>query len=123
MPRFRPVLSSQSEPHQYAEGSCGLEEIELRQYRDFGLGAFAMSERAQACRLRFGEDKISSFERHADLRLIREVAVCAIVLCPVVHRKEVIHRVSKRAILRASEFTQVAMDPQLRPAVQNGCAD
>jgi hypothetical protein len=29
MPRFRPVLSGQSQPHQYAEGSRGLEEIEL----------------------------------------------------------------------------------------------
>jgi hypothetical protein len=81
MPRFRPVLSGQSQPHQYAEGSRGLEEIELRPYREFGLGAFAMLERDQACRLRLGEDKISSFERHADLRLIREAAVCAIVLC------------------------------------------
>jgi hypothetical protein len=79
MPRVRPVLSGQSQPHQYAESSRCLEQIELRQYRDFGLGAFAMLERNQACRLRLGEDK--SFERHADLRVIRETAVCAIVLC------------------------------------------
>ena len=80
MPRFRAVLSRQSQLHQYAEGSRGLEEIEPRQYRDFGLGAFATLERDQACRLRLGEDKILSFERHAELRLIREATVCAIVL-------------------------------------------
>jgi hypothetical protein len=68
MPSFRSVLSGQSQPHQYAEDSRSLEEIELRQYRDFGLGAFAMLEHGQACRLRLGEDKISSFGRHADLR-------------------------------------------------------
>src|SRR5437867_100595 len=61
-----------------------------------------MSERDQACRLRLGEDKISSFEQHADLRLIREVAVCAIVLCPELHGKAVIHRASKRVNLTAT---------------------
>jgi hypothetical protein len=46
----------------------------------------------------------------ADLRLIREVAVCAIVLCPVVHGKAVIHRGKQKANISASEFTQAAMD-------------
>jgi hypothetical protein len=96
MPRFRPVLSGQPQLHQYAEGSRGLEEIEFRQYRDFRLAALAMAERDQACRLRFGEDKILSFERHADLPLIREVAICAIVLRPVVHGKAVVHSVTQK---------------------------
>jgi hypothetical protein len=113
MPRFRPVLSGQPQPHQYAEGSRGLEEIEFREYRDSRLAAFTMSERDQACRLRFGEDKISSFERHADLPLIREVAVCAIVLRPVVHGKAVVHSVKQK--VRSSRLRILRQPPWIQP--------
>jgi hypothetical protein len=45
MPLFSLVLLGKSKPRQRAESSSRLGEIKLRLYRDFGLGAFAMSER------------------------------------------------------------------------------
>jgi hypothetical protein len=62
MPRVCPVLSGQPQPHQYAKGSRCLEQIELRKYRDFRLGAFATVKRKQASCLGLSENKTSSFE-------------------------------------------------------------
>jgi hypothetical protein len=54
MPLFSLVLLGKPKPRQCAESSCRLYEIELRLYRDFSLGVFAMSERDQAGCLRLG---------------------------------------------------------------------
>jgi hypothetical protein len=59
------------EPRQCSKHSRSFNEIKLRLYRDFRLSDFAISERNQAGCLRFGQDKATSFERHAGLRLIR----------------------------------------------------
>jgi hypothetical protein len=37
-----------SVPRQSTKRGCGLGDIKLRMYRDFGLGVFAMPERDQA---------------------------------------------------------------------------
>jgi hypothetical protein len=54
MPLFSLVLLGKTKPRQCAESICRLYEIELRLYRDFSLGIFAMSERHQTGCLRLG---------------------------------------------------------------------
>jgi hypothetical protein len=71
MPPFRLALFSKPESRHGSKRSRSFNEIKFRVYRDFRLGGFAISKRNQGGRLRFGQNKASSFERHAGLPLIR----------------------------------------------------